>query len=121
MRIKSTPKVDRLQEKLVKYGTKKLSDAELLAIILRTGTQANNDVELSKQIFRKFKVKLDNINIDQLREIPGLGETKACQIIAACELFRRLEQGDYKLSFISPNTVFESIKEIRQSKKSICS
>ena len=48
MRIKDTPKVDRPQEKLVKYGTKKLSDAELLAVILRTGTKDCNVIELSK-------------------------------------------------------------------------
>lgn len=115
MRIKDTPKVDRPQEKLVKYGTEKLSDAELLAIILRTGTQKTNVLELSKKILRRFKNNLKNITIDKLKEIPGLGETKACQIIAALELSNRLTLEAPQL--VSPNAVFESVKEIRNSKK----
>lgn len=117
MRIKDTPKVDRPREKLVKYGTKKLSDAELLAIILRVGTKDCNVVELSKKIFRKFKNDLKSINLEKLKEIPGLGETKACQIIAVIELAKRLIREDSKPQLISPEIVFESVKEIRESKK----
>lgn len=117
MRIKDTPKVDRPQEKLVKYGTKKLSGAELLAIILRTGTQETNVLELSKKILRKFKNNLKNITIDKLKEIPGLGETKACQIIAALELSNRVMRENDLPQLISPEAVFESVKDIRQSKK----
>ena len=117
MRIKDTPKVDRPQEKLVKYGTKKLSDADLLAIILRTGTQETNVLELSKKILRKFKNDLKNITIDKLKEVPGLGEIKACQIIAALELSNRLMRENDQPQLISPEKVFESVKEIRESKK----
>lgn len=117
MKIKDTPKVDRPQEKLIKYGTKKLSDAELLAIILRTGTQETNVLELSKKILRKFKDILKNTSIEKLKEIPGLGETKSCQIVAAIELCRRLEHDETKLQLISPEAVFNSVKEIRDSKK----
>lgn len=115
MRIKDTPKVDRPQEKLVKYGTKKLTDAELFAIILRTGTQKTNVLELSKKILRKFKSNLKGVSIDKLKEIPGLGETKACQIMAVLELSNRLTLETPQL--VSPNAVFESVKEIRSSKK----
>lgn len=117
MKIKDTPKIDRPQEKLVKYGTKKLSDAELLAIILRTGTQENNVLELSKKILRKFKNDLKNITIEKLKEVPGLGETKACQIIAALELSDRLTHENELPQLVSPEKVFESVKEIRESKK----
>ncbi len=117
MRIKDTPKIDRPQEKLVKYGTKKLSDAELLAIILRTGTQETNVLELSKKILRKFNHKLASANIKELQEIYGLGETKSCQIIATFELSRRLEHDENKPQLISPESVFESVTEIRKSKR----
>lgn len=117
MKIKDTPKIDRPQEKLVKYGTKKLSDADLLAIILRTGTQGTNVLELSKKILRKFKDQLKNANINQLKEIPGLGETKACQIIAAFELCRRLENNEDRPQLISPEAVFNSVREIWESRK----
>lgn len=117
MKIKDILKVDRPQEKLVKYGTKKLSDAELLAIILRTGTKESNVLELSKKILRKFKNDLENLTIDKLKEIHGLGETKACQIIASLELSFRLMREGSKQQLISPELVFESVKEIRESKK----
>lgn len=117
MKIKDTPKIDRPQEKLVKYGTKKLTDAELLAIVLRTGTVENNVLELSKKILRKFKNDLKNISIDKLKEVPGLGETKACQIVAALELSNRLMREDEQPQLVSPEKVFESVKEIRESKK----
>lgn len=114
-KIKDLAKVDRPQEKLVKYGTKKLTDAELLAIILRTGTQKTNVVELSQKILRKFKSNLKNITIDKLKEVPGLGETKACQIITVLELSNRLTLETPQL--VSPKAVFESVREIRDSKK----
>lgn len=117
MRIKDTPKVDRPQEKLVKYGVKKLTDAELLAIILRTGTKDCNVIELSKKILRRFKDRINEIDIKSLKEINGLGEIKACQIIAALELSNRLSQEKIKPRLISPQAVFDSVKEIRESKK----
>ncbi|MFA6963642.1 MAG: DNA repair protein RadC [Patescibacteria group bacterium] len=117
MKIKDTPKVDRPQEKLVKYGTKKLSDAELLAIILRTGTKECNVLDLSKKILRKYREKLSSLEIDELKKIKGLGETKACQLIAVVELARRLIHDNAKPLLISPEVVFESVKEIRESKK----
>lgn len=117
MKIKDTPKVDRPQEKLVKYGTKKLTDAELLALILRTGTKDTNVVELSKKILRKFKGKINEIDIKSLKEINGLGETKACQIIACFELAKRLADPIKGSQFLSSQDVFNSLTDIRQSKK----
>lgn len=117
MRIKDTPKVDRPQEKLVKYGVKKLTDAELLALILRTGTKDTNVVELSKKILRKFKDKISNLNIESLKKINGLGETKACQIIACFELAKRFLRVGMSQQLESAQEIFNSLTEIRNSKK----
>ena len=117
MRIKDTPKIDRPQEKLVKYGTKKLSDAELLAIILRTGTKDCNVIELSKKILRRHRSNILSLEIDKLKETKGLGETKACQVIAVIELAKRLIRDDQKPLLLNPEEVFKSVKEIRESKK----
>lgn len=54
MKIKDLPKVDRPREKLEKYGPERLSDSELLAILLRTGSEGINVVELATKILRKF-------------------------------------------------------------------
>lgn len=116
MRIKDTPKVDRPQEKLVKYGVKKLSDAELLALILRTGTKSANVVELSRKVLNKFRNKIADLDIKSLKEINGLGETKACQIIACLELAKRLSREESK-QFLSPEDIYNSLTDLRQSKK----
>lgn len=117
MKIKDTPKVDRPREKLVKYGTKKLTDAELLAIILRTGTKELNVVELAKQILEISKSKISNMTFEKLKEIKGIGEAKACQIVASLELSNRLLHEEASPQLVSPESVFASLEEIRESRK----
>jgi len=74
-----------------KYGPNKLSDAELLAILLRTGTKDQNAVELARKILRKFpQEKLIEASLEELKETFGLGLVKACEILACMELGRRL-------------------------------
>jgi DNA repair protein RadC len=90
-KIKDLPLNERPRERLVKKGVSALSDAELIAIILRTGTQKGNVLELSLQLLKKFDLKsLSRINITRLKQIFGIGEAKACQIAACFELGRRL-------------------------------
>ena len=55
MKLKEVPVVDRPREKLEKYGVNRLSDSELMAILIRTGIVGKNVVELSKQILKKIK------------------------------------------------------------------
>jgi len=54
MKIKDLPKIDRPREKLEKYGPERLSNSELLAILLRTGSEGVNVVELANKILKKF-------------------------------------------------------------------
>jgi DNA repair protein RadC len=101
-----------------KYGPGKLSDAELLAILLRTGTKGQNVVELSRKILRKFPSNnlLDASFVD-LKNTFGLGAAKACEIMACIELGRRLLK-DKKISIlISPKDVWERMSDIRNSRK----
>ena len=116
MKIKDTPKVDRPQEKLYKYGPKKLKDAELLAIILRTGTKGENVIELSKKIIRKFAKRFGDLSVEDLRGIKGLGKTKAAQLVAAFELADRYRTKE-KSQILSPKAIFESVVDIRKSKR----
>ncbi len=87
MRKKQLPLVDRPREKLIKYGVSKLSNEELLALILRTGNHKHNAVSLSKSILKKFSNSdLLNISLTDLSKIQGIGSGKAGSIIAAFEL-----------------------------------
>ena len=90
-KIKDLLKSERPREKLAKHGVSALSDAELLAVILRTGTYKENAIELSRELLKKFNIKiLSRIDITRLKKIFGIGEAKACQITACFELGRRL-------------------------------
>jgi len=91
MKIKSLPSDSRPREKLIKYGPTSLSDAELLAIILRTGNKKENVLSLSNKLFSKFDIKkLSRARISNLKKSLGVGDAKACQILACFELGRRL-------------------------------
>lgn len=117
-RIKDLPNVDRPREKLLKYGTDKLSTTELLAIILRSGIKGTNVIELAKSIIKKFSAKdLQNISIKDLKSIKGLGDTKAIEILASIEFGKRILQNNTKIKVLSPQDIFNSFKYLQTSKK----
>lgn len=90
--IKSWAVDDRPREKLEDKGRTSLSDAELLAILLGTGTKEISAVDLSKQILRSVKGNLNELgklSITELIEFKGIGKAKAISIAAALELGRR--------------------------------
>ncbi len=92
IRIKDLPKEERPRERLLKSGPESLSNSELLAIILRTGTAKENVVSLSNRIFTEYTIKqLSQASLPKLTEIHGVGNAKATQISAIFELARRLE------------------------------
>lgn len=117
-KIKDIPKIEQPREKLEKYGSGKLSDAELLAILLRTGTKDLNVVDLSKKILRKFKnEKISEIDLKEFKRIHGLGAAKACEIVACFELGRRFLKGKQASILLSPKDVWDRMADIRNSKK----
>lgn len=118
MKIKDLPKVDRPREKLIKYGPEKLSNSELLAILLGTGIKGINVVELSNRILKKFTGNsLAKANIKDLKDTLGLGEAKACEIVACFELGKRLLKEKKTELILSPEDVWEQLKDIRDHKK----
>jgi DNA repair protein RadC len=117
-KIKDIPKFDRPREKMEKYGPGKLSDSELLAILLRTGGKNLNVIELSRKIIRKFgREKLSEINFKELKETFGLGPAKASEIMACFELGRRFLNGKKTELILSPKDVWENLKDIRDNKR----
>ena len=118
MKIKDLPKIDRPREKLEKYGPNKLSDAELLAVLLRTGVKGLNVIELSKKILRKFSQgKLIEAEFAELKKTFGLGPVKAGEIIACMELGRRLLKDKKVELILAPRDAWENLKDIRDNKK----
>ncbi len=118
MRVKDLFPIDRPQEKLLRYGVEKLTSGELLAIILGSGTRAINAIELSKKILQKFNdEKMSKITLSDLRSFRGIGKTKACRIIAAFELGKRLITGKRNSFIMKPKDVWNELMDIRASKK----
>ncbi len=118
MKIADMSRVERPREKLVRYGPEKLSNTELLAILIKNGTQGTNAVALAGKILKKFSSdQLPSLEIEQLKSMPGLGETKACEVIACFELGRRILK-DKKVSiYHSPKEIWQELSDIRNSKK----
>ncbi|PIT94734.1 hypothetical protein CO116_02170 [Candidatus Falkowbacteria bacterium CG_4_9_14_3_um_filter_38_19] len=118
MKIKDLPKIDRPREKLEKYGPEKLSDSELLAILLRTGSKGINVVELARKILGKFSGSgLAKASFKELKNTFGLGAAKACEIVACFELGRRLLQNKKSQIYLTPKDVWNELKDIRDNKK----
>ncbi len=115
--IKELPEVDRPREKLVKYGPGKLSDAELLSILLRTGKVGLNVIELAKKILKKFGDELPYTAFSKLRKTSGIGKVKACEIIACFELGKRLLKGKKTQICMSPTDIWNSLIDLRARKK----
>lgn len=117
-KLKDLHKIEWPREKLLHYGADKLTKAELLAILLRTGTRGMDVVELSKKILRKFpKFSLAEADIKELENTFGLGKAKACEIIACFELGKRILKNKKTNLIISPEKVWEELKDIRDNKK----
>ncbi len=91
MSIKEWPATEQPREKLINQGAEALSDAELLAIFLRTGIKGRSAVDLGRDMVRHFG-DIRGVMQADIREfcaIPGLGETKYVQLQAALEMGRR--------------------------------
>ncbi|MFQ5859388.1 MAG: DNA repair protein RadC [Anaerolineae bacterium] len=91
-RIQDLPAHERPRERLQHYGAKALANAELLAIILRMGSEGRSAVALGQQLLAHFDGLrgLARASIDDIRHLKGIGPAKAVQIKAALELGRRL-------------------------------
>ena len=97
LNIKSWSPEDRPREKLLLKGTAALSDAELVAILIGSGTPKLSAVELSKKILLHGNNNLNELarlSVKDLTKIKGIGEAKAITIIAALELGRRRKEQD---------------------------
>jgi len=87
--IKDLPKLDRPREKLLSRGSVALSDSELLAILIGSGMKGTNALSLATKILRVVDLRPEKLDVEALKEIPGVGPVKAARIAAAFELVRR--------------------------------
>ena len=122
--IKDIIKEERPRETLVKKGETYLSDSELLAILINNGTRDKSAITLAREIIETSDGirNLSNITVEELSKIKGIGLAKACRIISALELGRRVsvasEMQKFKIS--SPQDIGNVyMEELRYKKKEI--
>lgn len=120
IKIKDLPKFERPREKLIEKGAANLHKEELLAIILRTGIKGKSSLCVANDILKRYgDKKLLDVPYQELKNIRGVGPTKAVQIIAAIEIGRRLfkEKAEKEIFINSPEDVLKEVDHIRENKK----
>ena len=90
--IRDMPEGERPRERLAKYGPDALSNPELIAILLRTGVKGESVLNMSYRLLSEFKglEKMGRASFSDLCALNGISEAKACQLLAAFELGRRM-------------------------------
>ncbi|MBS7807099.1 DNA repair protein RadC [Variovorax sp. PCZ-1] len=114
MPLKDLPADARPREKLLARGAAALSDAELLALLLRTGIEGKNVVALAQEIVDRFGGISGLLHTDaaSLKNIKGLGPAKQAELLAVLELSRRAlaEQMMHKTVFDSPSSLLDFVR-----------
>ena len=121
MILKEVPMCERPREKLLLEGSDKLTNIELLAILLRTGCKDENVLEVAKKVVYLLEdiTELSDLTIQELTNIKGIGESKAITILACVELGRRInEYKQNRFNFANPSEIFEyfypRVKDLKQ-------
>ena len=129
LKIKELPETERPYEKLELYGERALSNAELLAIIIKSGTKDKTSIEIANEILNLNKNQnkgdinfLRDISLKELMNLKGIGRVKAIQIKAICELATRMSKpSNYKnIKINNPKDVSELLmNDLRFEKREI--
>ena len=128
IKMKELPISERPYEKLEMYGANQLSNAELLAIIIKTGTKEESSVTIAQKILnlnedRKNNLKfLQDISINELTKIKGIGKIKAIQLKAVSELTKRMSRPitNNKIKITCPQDVANLlIDELKNEKREL--
>ncbi len=118
LRIKDLPSAERPYEKLERYGSEMLSNAELMAIIIKTGTKTETSVEVARRVLKECAEDnglafLHDISLEELKRIKGIGRVKAVQLKAVIQLAKRIAASGYqdKMCISSPADVSKFLME----------
>lgn len=113
--LRDVPSEERPRERMLQVGAQSLSNAELMAILLRTGTYAESAVTLAQRVLKQSGSlrNLVEMTVDQLTQIKGIGAAKALQLKAGIELGKRIARttADDKVTIRSPQDVSALVME----------
>lgn len=124
-KMNDLPLEERPIERLICYGSEILSNTELLAIILRTGTKGENVITLCQRVLKVIGGidNLQQVSFEKITKIKGIKNVKGAQIIAVCELYKRmntLKCNNMKITVDSPKSIGNMlVKEMRGLKQEV--
>lgn len=129
LKMRELPESERPYEKLEMYGANMLSNSELLAIIIKCGTKEETSVALAQKILNLKGIKgeknlsfLQDLSIEELTKIKGIGTVKAIQIIATCELAKRMSKPVNSMKIVLKDTKDVAIllmEELKNEKREV--
>ena len=126
--MKNLPPQERPYEKCIAHGPAYLSDAELLAVILKSGSQGESALELSRRLLSAGQagtnglLQLYHITAEELMKVKGIGQVKAVQLLCVAELSRRMARAAYSkgVYFKTPNEVADYyMEELRHEEQEV--
>lgn len=123
--VKELPESERPYEKLLNYGSSCLSDAELLAVVIKTGTKNKTSLDLARELLSRKHHNLLNLyedSIEEMMQISGIGQVKAIQLKAIAELSLRIARTNrgYQLRLSNIRSIAEYyMEQLRHEKQEI--
>lgn len=125
MKIKDIPLLDRPRERVINNGVEKLTNEELLAIIIKNGTKNKSSKDIALELLNKFNGinNFKDISINQLLEINGIGQAKAVELLSSIELGRRIFLNEFSLNkiiFKNAKDIYINTKYLFENKKQEC-
>lgn len=115
-KVKTLPKFDRPREKMERKGVNALSNLELLAVLLGSGVKGKDVFGVARDILKLAQNDFDNISLEKLKDIEGVGLAKACQIMAAIEFSKRFLIKD-GIKVKNVEDVVKSTEELKDKKQ----
>ena len=115
-KIKNIPKFDRPREKLQKKGAQALSNLELMAALLGKGVKDRDVFRVAKDVLKVTENNFDNLTVEKLEKVDGIGLAKACQVLSAIELMKRLlTKDDVKIK--TAKDIVKLVEELKGRKQ----
>jgi len=122
MMIKDFPKEERPRERFIHYGPEHLSNQELIALVLRTGTRQESVLKLAQRVLSHYGSlrMLKEATLEELTQINGIGEAKAIQLLSSIELGRRIVSSTQEERYVirtpedGANYVMDELRFLRQ-------
>ncbi len=117
LKINDLPPIKRPRERLITTGINNLTNTELVAVILGSGSQKKNALKLAKQVIILLEKQKFKIDLNELTKINGIGQVKAAKILSLIEFGRRQFGPQPVCRILKPTDVLPEVKQLRTSQR----